>query len=224
MITKELLSRYRVLFIMLIIMGIAIIVHIAVWGAQPRTAADFGFSDEVSPCDADGDGVDDFADMVAGARAYIATNPVYESKYFAGGYPTDGTGVCTDVIWQAFAAAGYTLKDMVDADIGANHSAYFPDGKASDSNINFRRVKTLAVFFERHARSLPISTDEPSDWMPGDVVVYEKHIAICSDRRNALGLPYIIHHGSLEDGAVEVDRLTAAKIVGHYRFYGKSAA
>lgn len=223
MITKETLSRYTVLFLMLIIVGIAIIVHIAVWGSQPRTAADFGFSDEVSPCDADGDGVDDFADMVAGARAYIATNPVYSGGYFAGGYPTDGTGVCTDVIWQAFAAAGYTLKDLVDADIAANRSAYFAEGQSSDPNINFRRVKPLAKFFERHARSLPTTTTEPSDWMAGDIVVYEKHIAICSDKRNAMGLPYIIHHGSLEDGAVEVDRLTAAKIVGHYRFYGSDA-
>lgn len=220
MIRKESLARYRVLFVTLIIIGIAIIVHYICWGSRPRTAADFGFSDEVSPLDADGDGVDDFSDMVAGARAYIATKPVYSGGYFAGGYPTDGTGVCTDVIWQAFAAAGYTLKDMVDADIAANRSVYFAEGQSSDSNINFRRVKPLATFFSRYAKSLPTSTAEPSDWMPGDIVVYEKHIAICSDKRNPLGLPYIIHHGSLEDGAVEVDRLTAAKIVGHYRFYG----
>lgn len=220
MITKEALSRYRILFIMLIVVGIAIIVYFAIWGSQPRTAADFGFSDEVSPHDADGDGVDDFADMVAGARAYIATKPIYSGEYYAGGYPTDGKGVCTDVIWQAFAAAGYTLKDMVDADIAEDRSAYFAEGEASDPNINFRRVKPLAVFFERNARSLPTTTDEPSDWMPGDIVVYEKHIAICSDKRNPLGLPYIIHHGSLEVGAVEADRLTSSKIVGHYRFYG----
>lgn len=32
-----------------------------------------------------------------------------------GGYPPDNIGVCIDVVWRAFANAGYSLKDMVDA-------------------------------------------------------------------------------------------------------------
>ena len=40
--------------------------------------------------------------MVAGIRAYFDTKPHYASKYYAGGYPDDGLGVCTDVVWQGF--------------------------------------------------------------------------------------------------------------------------
>ena len=64
------------------------------------TADELGIPQLQSPLDADGDGVDDWTDMVLGARAYIGTHPHYKSKYYAGGYPDDGLGVCTDVIWQ----------------------------------------------------------------------------------------------------------------------------
>ena len=70
-------------------------------------AEDFGFEDIKSPNDADGDGIDDYTDMVEGARAYIATDPQYKSAYYAGGYPTDGYGVCTDVVAQGLLSAGY---------------------------------------------------------------------------------------------------------------------
>lgn len=185
------------------------------------SAEDFGFSDLVSPNDADGDGLDDYADMVEGARAYIATDPLYESAYYAGGYPTDGKGVCTDVIWQAFKAAGYSLKDMVDADIAARTDEYFGDSEKPDPNIDFRRCRNLLIFFNEHAEVLTTSTNDPEDWMPGDIVLYDGHIAICSDKRNARGLPYIIHHGNPTEGAVEVNALTTTgygKIIGHFRW------
>lgn len=92
------------------------------WRFGPQrsyTARQLGLTDLQSPNDADGDGVDDWTDAVLGARAYIATDPHYQSKYYAGGYPDDGLGVCTDVIWQALQAAGYDLKALVDADIAA---------------------------------------------------------------------------------------------------------
>ncbi len=187
------------------------------------TAEDLGFSDLVSPHDADGDGIDDYRDMVEGARAYIATNPLYESAYYAGGYPTDGKGVCTDVIWQAFMAAGYNLKDMVDIDIALNTSDYFSPGEIPDPNIDFRRVRNLLVFFRNavFVDELTVSTRDPRDWMPGDIVIYDGHIAICSDKRNGFGLPYIIHHGNPADGAVEANELTTTgygKIIAHFRF------
>ncbi len=185
------------------------------------TAEDLGFTDLVSLNDADGDGIDDYRDMVEGARAYIATNPLYESAYYAGGYPTDGKGVCTDVIWQAFMAAGYNLKDMVDADIDARHDEYFGADGVSDSNIDFRRVRNLLVFFRAHAQELTASTADPRDWMPGDIVIYDGHIALCSDKRNGFGIPYIIHHGNPIDGAVEANELTTTgygKIIAHFRF------
>ena len=70
------------------------------------TAADFGIETAISPNDADGDGIDDYRDIMLGARAFVETKPKYDGSYFAGGYPPEGIGVCTDVIWQGFLAAG----------------------------------------------------------------------------------------------------------------------
>lgn len=181
-------------------------------------SSDFGFEDMRSALDADGDGVDDYTDIKDGALAYIATDPVYGSKYYAGGYPDDGQGVCTDVIWNAFAAAGYDLKSLVDRDIAESPDAYLEIEKP-DPNIDFRRVRNLRIFFERNAESLPLDFKNPSDWQPGDIVVFEGHIGICSDKRNFRGVPYLIHHGNIVSGAVEADEMRYFTVVGHYRWH-----
>ena len=181
-------------------------------------SSDFGFEDIRSTLDAVGDGVDDYTDIKDGALAYIATDPVYGSKYYAGGYPDDGQGVCTDVIWNAFAAAGYDLKSLVDRDIADTPDAY-PEIEKPDPNIDFRRVRNLRIFFERNAESLPLDFKNPSDWQPGDIVVFEGHIGICSDKRNFRGVPYLIHHGNIVSGAVEADEMRYFTVVGHYRWH-----
>lgn len=192
------------------------------WRYVPRkyyTAEQLGIKEVHSAADADGDGVEDYADMVRGARDYIATDPHYASKYYAGGYPDDGLGVCTDVIWQAFRAAGYELKDLVDADITENRDAYLHI-ETQDSNIDFRRVSTLNVFFSRYAESLPVSFEEPSDWQAGDIVIFGdcEHIAICSDKRDRDGIPWIIHHGNPIDDAVERQDIYKNEVTHHYRW------
>ena len=181
--------------------------------SKSYTASELGLSELCSPLDADGDKIDDWHDIMLGARAYIETNPPYKSRYYEGGYPDDGYGVCTDVVWQGFAAAGYDLKSLVDSHITENPELY-PD--EADPNIDFRRVKNLYIFFEQTAQSLTIDTSYPEEWQPGDIVVYENHIAICSDKRNKNGLPFIIHHGPL--GAREADELESKDIIGHYRW------
>lgn len=183
-------------------------------------AAEFGISDITSPLDADGDGVDDYTDIKNGALEYIASKPVYGSKYYSGGYPDDGQGVCTDVIWNAFRAAGYDLKAMIDRDIAEAPEAY-PDIDKPDPNIDFRRVRNLKIYFDRHAEVLTTEFGDPYDWQPGDIVVFSpSHIGICSDKRNFRGVPYLIHHGNAEDGAVEADDMRWFKVVGHYRWRG----
>lgn len=181
--------------------------------SKSYTASELGLTELCSPLDADGDKIDDWHDIMLGARAYIETNPPYKSRYYEGGYPDDGYGVCTDVVWQGFAAAGYDLKSLVDSHIAENPELY-PD--EADPNIDFRRVKNLSIFFEQTAQSLTIDTSYPEEWQPGDIVVYENHIAVCSDKRNKNGLPFIIHHGPL--GAREADELESKDIIGHYRW------
>lgn len=185
------------------------------------TAEQLGLTQLQSPVDADGDGVDDWTDMMLGARAYIKTKPHYESKYYAGGYPDDGLGVCTDVVWNAFQAAGYTLKDLVDTDIAENRSAY-PHIDTPDGNIDFRRVNSLDTFFRRHAEVLTCELDDPEQWQPGDIVVFgnRDHIGICSDRRNADGIPFLIHHGNPIDEAVEQNYIPSHDVTGHFRWLG----
>ena len=198
------------------------VLGVVAWRFLPHryyTAKQLGIPELYSAVDRDGDGVDDYTDIMEGARAYIATDPHYESKYYAGGYPDDGLGVCTDVIWQAFRAAGYELKDLVDADITANPQAY-PHIEVQDSNIDFRRVNTLNAFFSRYAQALPVSFDDPADWQPGDIVIFGQceHIAICSDKRDKKGIPWIIHHGNPIDDAVERQDIYKHEVTHHYRW------
>ena len=196
-----------------ILIATAALLIIKLIPSKSYTASELGLTELCSPLDADGDKIDDWHDIMLGARAYIETNPPYKSRYYEGGYPDDGYGVCTDVVWQGFAAAGYDLKSLVDSHIAENPELY-PD--EADPNIDFRRVKNLSIFFEQTAQSLTIDTSYPEEWQPGDIVVYENHIAVCSDKRNRDGLPFIIHHGPL--GAREADELESKDIIGHYRW------
>ena len=170
------------------------------------TADELGIPQLQSPLDADGDGVDDWTDMVLGARAYIGTHPHYKSKYYAGGYPDDGLGVCTDVIWQAFRAAGYSLKDLVDRDI-ADHPACYPNIETPDGNIDFRRVSNLDTFFRRHAQVLTCDLDDPAQWQPGDIVIFGNR-AIGGDRVE----PYLLVTAGREAHSFEPTPLDVIRI------------
>lgn len=161
--------------------------------------------------------MDDYTDILLGARKDAKNKPRYDGAYVEGGYPPEDTGVCTDVIWRAFREAGYSLKDMVDQDIAAYPSAYPRTEGNPDPNIDFRRVPNLRVFFSRYAQSLTLDVQEIDQWQPGDIVTYEdRHIAIVSDRRNEQGIPWIIHNGGQPKR--EEDALTRMEISGHFRF------
>lgn len=177
---------------------------------------DFGINGYVSMIDQDGDGIDDQSDIYQGVLAYIATNPQYQSKYYQTGYPDDNYGVCTDVVAQGLLNAGYDLKELVNQDIQAHQEDY--DVDSIDSNIDFRRVRNLAVYFQHTAISLTTDIGEISQWQAGDIVVYNSHVAIVSANRNRDGVPFIIHHASRFQIRYEEDKLDGfGGIVGHYR-------
>lgn len=178
--------------------------------------SDFGIEDYISQVDRDGDGIDDQSDILQGVRAYIATEPQYKSVYYAGGYPTDEYGVCTDVVAQGFLNAGYDLMQLVSEDIRENREDYNID--TPDSNIDFRRVRNLLVYFRNTAISLTTDVSEIEEWQGGDVIVFKNHIGIVSDRRNHNGTPFVIHHGSPNQIGYEQDILEGRDdIVGHFR-------
>ena len=112
--------------------------------------------------------------------------------------------------------AGYDLQALVDTDIWEHPEAY--GIAAPDKNIDFRRVRNLKVFFSRNAVKLTTNVSETEQWQGGDIVIFERHIGIVSDRRNKNGVPYIIHHNDPWQTAYEQDVLEKrTDIVGHYR-------
>lgn len=181
-----------------------------------RTDSDFGIERVVSTSDADSDGLDDQSDILQSTRAYLATRPVYESAYYDGGYPTDGKGVCTDVVAAGLLGAGYDLRTLVDEDIRRAPEAY--DVDVPDPNIDYRRVRNLRVWFDRHAISLTCDTTQIDQWAGGDIVCYRNHIGIVSDSRDSDGIPYILHHRGRFQLRFEEDCLADyGEIVGHWR-------
>lgn len=179
-------------------------------------ASDFDIKTIYSESDYDDDNIDDYSELLVGARKDAKKKPTYISKYYADSYPPSNEGVCTDVIWRAFKQAGYSLRDMIDNDI-MNHPEDYPHIKNRDKNIDFRRVNNQKIFFNKYAISLTIDYKKIGKWQPGDIVVFEdKHIGIISDKRNKNGIPYVIHNGGQINR--EEDYLTRSKITGHYRF------
>ncbi len=176
--------------------------------------------------DANNNGSDDLADIVAGARAEADRQTAYQDGYYAGGYPPATIGVCTDVIWRALSSAGYDLKALVDEDIRHSPAAYPRVDGRPDPNIDFRRVANLIPFFDKYAQALPTEvipgdTDNLAQWQGGDIVIFDRplaHIGIVSDRRRPDGVPLLLHNGG--PYASEEDRLLTwpTPITHHFRF------
>ena len=141
------------------------------------SAEDFDIETRHSSVDYNNNGIDDYTDILVGARADAKNRPTYDGTYYEGGYPPDDIGVCTDVVWRAFKNAGYSLRDMVDQDIIARPEAY-PKIEKRDNNIDFRRVRNLRIFLEEYAVSLTLDTNEIAEWQPGDIVIFgaDKHV------------------------------------------------
>ncbi|HCT63095.1 MAG TPA: DUF1287 domain-containing protein [Erysipelotrichaceae bacterium] len=159
--------------------------------------------------------------LILGARKDALAMPAYVNAYYAGGYPPENEGTCTDLVWRAFMEADILLKDLVDEDIKTNRERY--DHIAyRDPNIDFRRVQNLAIFFEYNAEVLTTDVYDTQAWQAGDIVVFGnyEHIGIVSDIRNANDIPYLIHNN--DQPVREEDRLEYGSytmgIKAHYRY------
>lgn len=183
---------------------------------------------EYSSRDADRDGVNDTQDLIDGARAELARRPTYRSDYYADGYPPPDEGVCTDLVWRAFRDAGYDLKKLVNEDIATRTADYPRVAGRPDPNIDFRRVPNLDAYFRRYAQSLTLEL-KPGDpgnlklWQGGDLVLFggpKFHIGILSDRRDADGVPLLVHNAgdTREDDGLRYWPARITPIIGHYRW------
>ena len=220
-------KRGSIRSILLIILFIVIIIGAAVslFSVIPQKVYDdeyFGIETVKSEVDYNGNGVDDFTDILLGAREDAENKPKYIDKYYEGGYPPENEGVCTDLVWRAFYNAGYDLKSMVDAHIRANLDLYPEVNGVPDSNIDFRRVKNLKVFFEHNTTSYSLDPNDIEEWQPGDIVIFGEnytHIGIISDKRNSKGIPYLIHNGGQKNREENMLVMYSYKQpkTGHYR-------
>ncbi|HEX5790374.1 MAG TPA: DUF1287 domain-containing protein [Luteolibacter sp.] len=164
--------------------------------------------------------------IVTAARSQIGVTVDYDGSYAAIAYPNGDLpierGVCTDVVIRAMRKShGLDLQQAVHLDMKANFQAYpkIWGLKSTDRNIDHRRVPNLQTFFKRKGWSLPVGKDFKA-YQPGDLVtcmvgVTLPHIMIVSDKRNAEGIPLVIHN--IGGGAREEDCLQQFPITGHYR-------
>ena len=165
--------------------------------------------------------------IVAAARAQVGIS--YDPSYVKLSYPNGDvprhTGVCTDVVIRALRAEGHDLQRLIHEDM-KRHFALYPSRqkcglRRPDKNIDHRRVPNQMTFFRRKGRELTrkVSAQTLSQWKPGDIVCWDLggplHTGIVSDRKNARGVPLVIHNLA---GCREEDALSAWKIIGHFRY------
>ena len=167
--------------------------------------------------------------VLESAREQITTTTHYTQDYrvipYPGGDMPADTGACTDVVIRAFRKAGVDLQKEVHEDMAANFPAYPQKWglKATDTNIDHRRVPNLQTFFSRKGKAVAISSDG-SNYQPGDIVTWDldgkgmTHIGIVSNNWNDRDKRYLIIH-NIGGGVAEEDRLFNWKITGHYRYF-----
>jgi uncharacterized protein YijF (DUF1287 family) len=169
----------------------------------------------------------DAAPIVARARLEVERKVVYDAAWFKIGYPNGDPapdkGVCTDVVIRSYRTVGFDFQKAVHEDILAAPKAYATVDKP-DPNIDHRRVSPMLVYLQRHAQPLTKSFDDPSEWKPGDIVVWSfkpcprcspGHVGIVSDKKGPRGLPLILHN--IGPAPSEDDWLDAWTVLGHFR-------
>lgn len=219
----------KIVFVILIILILLLIVGISTYFLTQKykrvyTAEDFNIETIYSKLDYNQNGVDNYTDILLGARKDAENHPIYKSAYYKGGYPPENEGVCTDVVWRAFKNAGYNLKSMIDEDIKNNTKEYPATNGKPDPNIDFRRVRNLKVYFKKICYTLTNDIKEIEEWQPGDIVIFgSSHIGIISDKRNKQGIPYLIHNAAQplrEEDTLELWN-NNTPITAHYRLKDK---
>ena len=194
----KIIKRILIILIIIFIIIASIITVYFIFQTNKRTYTDNDFYIEtiISSTDYDNDGIDDYSDILQGAKIEAEKKTKYKSAYYAGGYPPDTEDI----------------KNNVDEYPRVN-------GKP-DPNIDFRRVPNLKVYFERNQISLTTDLSKIEEWQQGDIVVFgNSHIGIISDKRNKKGIPYLLHNaGQLlrEEDVLEIYN-KYNPITGHYR-------
>lgn len=110
------------------------------------------------------------------------------------------------------------MGDKYNEDIIKNKKRY--NIEIIDKNIDFRRVRNLEIYFKNNSISLTTDLSKIEEWQAGDIIIFNEHIGIISNKRNKRGIPFLIHHASYMQINYEEDILEAygqENIIGHYR-------
>lgn len=155
----------------------------------------------------------------------LSYDPAYVSLEYPGGDIPREKGVCTDVVIRALRdGLDEDLQKLVHEDMKANFGKYptIWGLRGTDRSIDHRRVPNLMTFFGRKHEKLDLPDEvTKGDFKPGDIVTCTvppnlPHVMIVSDKKNANGLPLVIHN--IGGGAQEEDRLSSFPLTGHYRW------
>jgi uncharacterized protein YijF (DUF1287 family) len=167
------------------------------------------------------------APIVARARLEVERKVTYDSSWFLLAYPNGDPapdkGVCTDVVIRSYRTVGIDFQQRIHEDILRAPKAY-PTVEKPDASIDHRRVSPMLVYLQRHATSLTKTFDDPSQWKPGDIVVWSfkpcprcnpGHVGVVSDKKGPRGLPLVLHN--IGPAPSEDDWLDAWTVLGHFR-------
>ena len=164
--------------------------------------------------------------LAAAAEDRVGRGVVYDGSYQRIAYPmgdvAPNRGVCTDVVVRAYRTLGVDLQELVHVDMKRSFAAYPKIWGLSrpDTNIDHRRVPNLETFLTRAGARLPLS-DNPEDYLPGDIVSYRlpggrPHIAIVARAQGRSGAPAIAHN--IGWGPSIDDDLFSYDMIGHFRY------
>lgn len=161
---------------------------------------------------------------VAQSKVTTGYDPSWVKIAYPNGDVPQETGVCSDVVVRAFRKTGIDLQKEVHEDMTRAWSVYPKrwGANGTDTSIDHRRVLNLMTYFDRQAKSLPI-TDDRADYLPGDVIAWQlsegvEHIGILTNYRSETDQHYLIVH-NIGAGARIEDVLLSWKIIGHYRYF-----
>jgi uncharacterized protein len=166
--------------------------------------------------------------LVDSARKQIGVTLHYDPAYITLGYPGGDVpadrGVCTDVIIRSMRdGLSKDLQQLLHEDMRANFSVYPRKWGLvrPDKNIDHRRVPNLQTWFKRQGYQLILKNPvDTTQFLAGDIVTCTvppnlPHVMIVSNRKNAGGVPLVIHN--IGSGTREEDRLLEYPLTGHYR-------
>lgn len=162
-------------------------------------------------------------EVAQAALSQIGVTTVYDPSYVRLDYPNGDVplerGVCSDVVIRALRKVGMDLQQLIHQDMRVNFKQYPQNWglKATDRNIDHRRVPNIVAYFKRQGRSLPLPVQN-QHLQPGDLIAWMlpanlPHIGVVSRVHN--GQVWLVHN--IGSGAREEQVLDCWPITAHLR-------